>query len=711
MALIGQIRKRSWILIVMVGIGLGGFIFMDYSSAKSQGGGATQNELGKVNGEKVSRQKFEQVYSLLYSNASGDANGRRSFLWNYFVEEAVVKEEASNLGLGVSATELKDLEFGPTPSRIIVQRFSNANAPGQVDRAQLDNIKQIIESGTIDEAINNRQLSAEFIPYWQHQEQEIIKDRLQTKIDKLVEKAMYTPSWMTSMGYEEKNQFVDFAYAKVPYDEIDPTEASLSAADYDAYVNENAELFRQDEESRVLNFVTFEIAPTEADRAACSKKLADLIEGFAKAENDSSYVLRYRGTIDAAYVKKASINAAIADTLFALNIGDIYGPYEEAGVYRIAKIRGRQVIPDSVKSRHILRQVQSFEQLTQARKTIDSLKTLIENGIQTFDSLAVAFGTDATASKGGDLGYAAVNGMVKPFNDLIFFEAKVGELRVVETQYGVHLVEVTDKKFINNEEGLQLAYLSEDIIPSDDTRNAVYDKATAFAGQNAKIADMLSAAEADASLTVETAGPLKINDYSVGTLGATDDARDMIKWSFTAGRGDVSPDVYVFKDQAFSYDNKYVVVGVKAIQKAGVPSSENIKEQIETAVLNKKRAEMIMAQIGGMNTGAVASKYSVPVDTAKNVYFGQLFAGDLGSEPAVIASAFTLDQGASSSAIEGKTGVYVITVINKPAMATPSGLSQIRQTMTAEARRKMSGQLIQSMLKNADVSDNRSTFY
>jgi len=159
MALIGQIRKRSWILIVMVGIGLGGFIFMDYSSAKSRGGGATQNELGAVNGEKVSRQKFEQVYSLLYSNASGDANGRRSFLWNYFVEEAVVKEEASNLGLGVSVTELKDLEFGPVPSRIIVQRFSNPNAPGQVDRAQLNNIKQIIESGTINDAITQGQLS------------------------------------------------------------------------------------------------------------------------------------------------------------------------------------------------------------------------------------------------------------------------------------------------------------------------------------------------------------------------------------------------------------------------------------------------------------------------------------------------------------------------------------------------------------------------
>ena len=70
MALIGQIRKRSWILIVMIGIGLGGFILMDYFTAKQRGGGqgGSQFDLGKVDGQKVSRQEFERAYSLLYSN-------------------------------------------------------------------------------------------------------------------------------------------------------------------------------------------------------------------------------------------------------------------------------------------------------------------------------------------------------------------------------------------------------------------------------------------------------------------------------------------------------------------------------------------------------------------------------------------------------------------------------------------------------------------
>ena len=186
MALIGQIRKRSWILIVFISIGLGGFIFMDYSSAQNRGGGAAQNVLGVVNGEKVERQEFENAYNLLYNGSSGDVNGQRAYLWNYMVEEKIIRKESAKLGLGVSRDELKDLEFGTNLSPSITQRFRGQN--GQVDRAQLNNIKQIIESGTIKQAIEEGQLNQQFTSLWSQIEQEVIKNRLQSKIDKLVEK-------------------------------------------------------------------------------------------------------------------------------------------------------------------------------------------------------------------------------------------------------------------------------------------------------------------------------------------------------------------------------------------------------------------------------------------------------------------------------------------------------------------------------------------
>lgn len=716
MALIGQIRKRSWILIVMIGVGLGGFILMDYFTAKQRGGGqgGSQFDLGKVDGQKVNRQEFEKVYSLLYSNSTGDVNGRRNYLWNYFVEEVLVNKEAEQLGLGISATELEDLEFGTSPSRIIVSRFSNPNAPGQVDRQRLNDIKQTIDEDRIQEAIDAGNLSPQFPAYWKHQRNEIRKDRLQTKINSLVEKAMYAPGWMTQMGYAEQNQLIQFSFVKVPYDEIDPTEVSLSNEDYEAYIKENAALLKQDEESRVLSFVSFNVSATDSDRDLCKQNLVKRIEefkGITTAAKDSAYVLRYGGSIDQTYFKDTDLSEAIKDTVFNLEAGDVFGPYEENGIYKIVKIRDRKIIPDSVQSRHILRPVSTVEQFTAAQKTIDSLKTLIENGTNTFAELAAAFGTDGTSTKGGDLGYVATGTMVKPFNDLIFYEAEQGKLYTVITQFGLHLVEVTGKKFINNSPGVQLAYLTEDIVPSEDTRNAAYEKANAFVGQYRTLEEMIAAASKDSELTVETTAPLKSSDYTVGSLGATDDARDIVKWGFSARKGNVSNVVYTFKDQTFFYDNKYVAVALKAIQKAGVPDAENIKDQIQPVVLDQKRAEMIINQIKGMDMQAVAAKYSVPVDSVSGVSFKAPFVTGLGSEPKVVATAFGLENGGVSAPIEGSTGVYMVTMINKPAVTTPSGLQQIRQSMQREERGKVAGQLFESIKAKANIQDNRATFF
>lgn len=716
MALIGQIRKNSWLLIVMIGIGLGGFILMDFISAKQRGGsGGGQFDLGKVDGQKIDRQEFERAYSLLYSNSSGgDVNGRRTFLWNYFVEEVLVSKEADKLGLGISDTELNDLEFGTNPSRIIVSRFSNPNAPGQVDRQQLNNIKQIIEEDRIDQAIQQGQLSQQFVPYWRHQRDEIRKDRLQSKINALVQKGMYAPGWMAQMGFTEQSQLVDFSFVKVPYDEIDPSEVSLSDADYEAYLQDNAELYKEKEESRVISFVTFNVEPTDADIDTCRAQLERLIAGFEAAETaakDSAYVQRYGGLIDETYFTESELSQTLKDTVFQVPVGKVFGPYEDNGVFTMVKIRDRKMIPDSVQSRHILRPVNTIEEFTAAQNTIDSLKNLIENGTNTFEELAAAFGTDGTSTKGGDLGYVSTGAMVKPFNDLIFYKAEEGQLYTVVTQFGLHLVEVTGQKFINNKEGVQLAFISEDIVPSEETRNEIYEKATAFVGQNRTIEAMEAAAAENPALSVETTLPLKKNDYAVGSLGATDDAREMVKWGFSAKKGAVSNVVYTFKDQRFFYDNKYVAVALKAVQKPGVPSVENIKDEIQPMVLDEKRAEMIMSQIQGMDMDAVAAKYSVPVDSVSGVSFKSINVTGMGNEPKVVASAFGLETGQVSGPVEGNTGVYIIKMNNKPAPTTPTGLLQVRQSIQRDDSGKVLSSLFESMKDKASINDNRATFY
>lgn len=713
MALIGKIRKNSWILVVMVALGVGGFILMDIMTSNGPGQATTRTALGKINGQKIEQQQFEQIYDAMYGNSASDAYSAREALWNFFVEEAIVSQEARQLGLGVSRTELLDLQFGPRPSPLISQRFADPDNPGVLNREQLDFIKNIIQENRVQEAIDQGQLLPSFIPYWKHQEKEIIKERLQAKISNLVAKAIYTPTWMAEMGFAETSETADFTFVKVPFDEIPNTDLSLSDSDYEAFLKENEAKYRVKEEQRRVQYVVFDIAPTADDSTAAREKINGLLAEFQSTTDDSSFVLRNGGTIDAAYVKKSELSASVADTILKLSKGSVFGPYMDGGAYRAVKMLDKKIIPDSVRSRHILRQATNPIELAQAKKTIDSLKLLIENGTASFDSLAARFGTDATRTKGGDLGYTFPGGMVKPFNDLIFYEADQGKLYTVETQFGYHLVEVTGKKFINNSEAVKVAYLQEQLAPSDDTQAAVYEKASNFAINNRKLSQLEEAAKKDPSLRMETSEGLTQNAYAIGDLGVSGDAREIVRWAYSAKVGEVSSTVYAFRDPVAYYNNKYVVAALKDIQKPGMPSVASAKADIEQLVINRKKADLIKERIKGQDMNAIAASYNVQLDTAYSATFAQSFIQDLGNEPAVVGTLFTLDQGKTSQPIAGETGVFVLNVLRKtpPSGDSSTVLPQIKSQLSQNVRMQVAMGVVSALKNNAKIKDNRAKFY
>nr|HMQ59069.1 SurA N-terminal domain-containing protein [Flavilitoribacter sp.] len=336
MALIGKIRKNYWLLVLPVALALGGFIIMDAMSQSTRGSMGSQLLLGKVGKTKIDRMQFERIYGVLYS--SGDPYQNRNALWNWYVEDAILQQEADALGIGVSNAEVVDLEFGPNPSPIIVQRFPDQNIPGTVNRDQLNMFKSLIENPQqLQQAISTGQLGASFPDFWKHQEKEIVKSRLQTKIANLVSKAMYTPNWMAEMLFAEQNQPVDFSYVKVGYGDIDNTDVTLEDKDYQSYIAENEAKLRKEEETRIVKYVSFDVVPTPADSADLKKRIAELIPGLEQAapSEDSSFVLRNKGVITGMYMKKDDLaGMTIADTVFKMSAGQVYGPYLDNGAYQ-----------------------------------------------------------------------------------------------------------------------------------------------------------------------------------------------------------------------------------------------------------------------------------------------------------------------------------------------------------------------------------------
>jgi len=695
MALIGDIRRNPWILIVFIALGLGGFIFMDSFSSSNSALGSQSSDIGEINGTKIDQRQFNMMHQTVYNN-SADAFTSRNVVWNYFVEDALLTEEADALGgLAVSVDEMKELIFGTNVSPIVRARFSNP-ATGQIDYAQINSLKTRLTDGNAE--------NAQLRNYWSFLEKEVMKEKKQSKLNAMIQKGMYAPTWQLNKIHEEQNQQIDFDYVRIPYGDIEDVE--LADTDYSTYISQNKATLTQDEATRKVEYVAFDILPTKADSAELRSKLAETKTAWATTDNDETFVRTRLGVYDEAYYTKEQVGDNVADALFGQPAGTIYGPYTDGDNFRIAKILGQQVVPDSVRSRHIL-----LRDAT-ASTRIDSMIVELEARRANFADLAAKFGTDGTKDTGGDLGYTAPGGMVKEFNDLIFYSAKKGEYHKVTTQFGVHLVEVTGQKFINRNQGAKIAYISEQIIPSDNTMNNEYKAALEFVSENRSLDD-LRAAAAEKGLSTETAGPFAANDYVFGSYGSNQTSRDIIQFAFAGNTdvNDVSAEIYTFSDPVTRINNKHVIAALVSETPAGLPSVNNIKADIENQVLNMKKAEMLLGKISATDLEAIAGEYESQVDQVVNVSFSSGFAAGLGSEPKVIAAAFDLEEGQTSKAIEGNNGVYIVNVKRKSAVTTEPNIASLRKSTGSSIGLQTTSALMQSMKKDADIEDGRSRFF
>jgi peptidyl-prolyl cis-trans isomerase D len=696
MALIGKIREKSGLVLLLIALAVAGFVIMDMTSAGPGNNGSifnNPNQLGKVNGTTINRSDVERVRSILYEN--GDYLSSQNTVWNYFVEKALVEKETKCLGMGVTKDELINAQFSMNPaelSPILQSRFADPNT-GQINIELLQQYKTAIENGDI-------QKNPEIAAYWAEQEKEIVKERLQSKMSNFVAKGLYTPKWMAEMAYNDQNTKVDAAFVRLPVTAVPDAEANVTDDDINKYIKENAGSYYRDREGRKLSFVTLNIQPLNADSVRARGIVADKLDGFRKATNDSTYVLSSGGEMSEAYLTKSTFTGAAADSLFSKAIGSIVGPYVSNGAYNVSKILGRALVPDSVKARHIL-----FK--GQTPKFIDSVFAALKENKVSWDTLNKRYSTDqVSAAKGGDLGYFASGMMVKPFNDLCFYKAEQGKFYKVTTQFGTHFVQVTGKKFIKNEQGVKLATISEPIEAGDETMQSFRDRASALINQNKDIPSLKKAVEA-LGMNLETSPAVEKGDYMLGSLGGNNGTRSMIRWAYDAKVGQVSSQVYEIQNQG-DKNLKLAVACLKSILPAGLPKAADVKDEVLEIVKNRKKAEVLAAKVAGnKDLVGLASQYQSKVDTARQITFASNFVPGLGQEPKVLGQIFALEQNGTTNAIAGNGGVYVATLINKNAATAPADLTQLKNQLNQQARSSARGRLIQSLKNKASISDNR----
>lgn len=701
MALIGTIRKNSWLLFVMIGVALAAFLIMDMVGQSSQMSMGNMS-IGEVNGKEVDYREFMAHEEAVYSGGGSDMYSRRNFLWNYYLNKSLFDAEADANGVSVGKEELLALEFGNNLSPVIQQRFANPQT-GAVDYQQLNNIRQQIQNGV---------MPPETKQFWAWQEKEIITDRKQAKVQNLVSKAFYTPSWMVNRLMEDQNSTSNVAFVKIPFNNASTTDVQVSDEQITNYMKDHKAEFYKDEESKTLEYMVLNVTSTSRDSANVMKRVQELKADFAATQNDTTFIQSHEGTFQTAYQFKESIPASIVDSVFSKPIGSLIGPYPETGKLSVSKIINRKVIPDSVKSRHILFTAQNQQQMIDGYRKADSLKTIIESGEISFDSLARANSQGPSAAQGGELGYTAQGQMVKPFNDLIFYEAEEGQLYTIATQFGVHLVQVEDKKYINNKEGVQLATVSENYVPSQETQDSLYNVAQSFISSARTLEDLAQEIADRPEFRLQKAEPVAENDFMFATFGGGSVSRDIIRWAYDekTNDGDLSSVVYIYQNPELFYNNRYVIVGLDKTQPEGFPNPESVRLNVEQVVMDQLKGEQIAESINQSSLAAIAQEYNVKVDTAFGVSFFNDVVEGIGEEPAFVAAVKNTQNEKLSKPIVGNTGVFVVRPFSRQQVST-ADYTSVRQNSVSQMAQQVTGALISSLKKNAKITDNRSEFY
>ncbi|MFT3932271.1 MAG: peptidylprolyl isomerase [Chitinophagaceae bacterium] len=707
MSIIQRIRdKAAWFLFIAIGVSLLGFLVQDAFVGKTGRGlfGGNSTTVGSVNGKKIEATEYDQKIKQMedqYQQMGYPINDMmrqsiRENAWNQIISENNISEEVSKLGLDVSSKELDDMLFGPDAPEEFKRQFTNEQGvyDANAARTAIANLRK--QKTAQAENFNNIYLPA------------LVNNRLHEKFVSLLANTAYYPKWMLEKMNSDNNSMAAVSYVNVPYNTIVDSTIKVSDDDIAAYVNNHKEEFKQ-EDSRSIAYVVFDASPSAADTAALMNNLSLLKKDMAATpEADINTFLAKNGSqlnFADMYVSKTAIQVPNKDSIMALPNGAVYGPYLDASNLTIAKKLDEKVLPDSVRAKHILigtadRNGQPLMPDSIAEKKIDSIKLAIEHGAN-FDSLAVKFSDDqGSKEKGGDLGYFTSGRMVKEFNDFCF-NGKTGESKVVKTQFGYHLIKITDQKNFNP--AYKIAYLSKPITASQETDEKASGLASQFASEsrNAKAFDE-NASKRNYNKLI--ASDIKPNDININPLGAS---RQMVKWVYEADRGDVS--------EMFTVDSKYVVATVTEINKEGTASPAKARPMVEYIIRNQKKAEQIKKKIGSATTlEAVAAATNQQVLKADSVAFASPFFPNAGQEGKVGGYAFDpAAKGKVSAAIAGNGGVYAIRTENVYAKAnTGASTDQQKTSMIQNQKASASRGVIEAALKKAStIKDDRSKLF
>ncbi len=689
MAILSKIRERGLFLILIIGLALFAFVaspqkLLSYFRSNKAG------VVGIINGEEVSRKQFQAKIKQIKSyNPKAKDDQITKQVWDDIVKEKIYTAQLEKAGVDIGEKDLWEAIISD-PSIKNNQTFQNE--VGMFDEDLLRNYIQDLKDNK-DEDGGRRWAS------WLNYEDAKRKQLRQQTYLNLIKAGIVPTLAEAKTDYIVHNTVVSGKLVRLPYTSIPDSAVVVTDTDIKNYIDQHPKKFTV-KPSRNMRYIVFEMKASEEDKQQLREELEKLKPELAKTPEkdlvefvDANSDLSYQDV----FLSKKSFDPKVADTLFNMNKGDVYGVYEEKNYYKISRLVDIDPVFQA-KASHILiaykgaRSAKDDITRTKEEARVKALKLLKKANADNFADLAIKESDGPSGSRGGSLGTFGKGQMVPAFNDWVFSHKK-GDIGMVETEFGFHIIYMEDTV-----EGRKFATVAKLIAPSEKTENQIFIDAESFVSEINKGASFEELAK-EKKYNIKLANNIHKQDSKIP--GIEEGQSQIIRWAFddNTKTGDA---------KRFQLTKSYVVFQLTGKQKEGLMNIAEARGKLERQLRIDKKAEILKKKMESGTLEEIAEQNLTQVKNTGDISMENPNRGLLGNDNNIVVGAMIgMDEGQILRGIKGTLAVYAVQLVKKTPPVELESYEAIREQMAEKAGKINSNQVFEALKETAEIKDYR----
>ncbi|MBR6759076.1 MAG: SurA N-terminal domain-containing protein [Alistipes sp.] len=587
--------------------------------------GSNDPTVGVIDGNKVGYMEYMKTYEGVKSANNGDESTeeRAAALANATWQELIAKHffvpGFTSMGVEVSQAERLAMLSGEHPSQVFYQAFADPQT-GEYN----------VEA--VSAFLSQMGANPEYRAMWEYLDSQAIFDRQMNKYAGLIKAGTYANALEVAHGVKVANESRNGRFVAVKYTSIPDSLVEVSAGDVKKYYEAHKEQYRK-LPNRSLNYVVFDVAPTQEDMQAIEAKAKGLGEEFAVAEDVRAFVRKNMGQIAPNY-------AQIADEAEAVMLnGKMYGPELKSNEWVMSRALDVKMLPDSIGLSHIVIPA------TDAALA-DSLYTALKGGASFAEAAKAHSVYAASAQNGGEVG-------VMPFSalstDLVeeLADAKKGSIVKVAMGDAIQIFKVT--RVDAKKKHALVGTITIPVEASSETRRNIHSTASIMAVDGKGSLENFENAAAVAAVTPRIARVAQ-GDRLVSGL---ENSREVVRWANGAKEGEIS--------EIFNLGDAYVVAMLTGIDDSKYqPLDETRKLAIAQTLRRDKKFDMLKAKYAGKSLEEIAGAEGVEVANFENIKYTDFAINDTTFEPAATGAIATTEAGVLSQAKGNGAAVFFV---------------------------------------------------